>query len=179
MADIEAALKEITADIRTIVQGEIELAKAEVLPGAKKAGLGAGLLGAAAVFGMLAITVLFICLGFAFTNLFWGHTATPVGAFGFGFLCAAGVYLLIAAILALIGLLNVKKMKSPQAAIAQGQKTTDAVGAAASKGLANVRMLATRGKKVITRDATGQIVTVYSGPRRLADDQGDGQAIGQ
>ena len=168
MADIQATVNAITADIRTIVRGEIELAKAEVVPGMKKAGLGAGLLVGAGVFALLAVNVLFVCLGFAFTNLFWDHTG-PVAAFGFGFLCAAGVYLLIAVILAVVGVVNVKKMRTPQAAMAQGDATATAIGGATNAGLAAVQRLATRGKKVITTDDTGQIVTVFSGPRRLAD----------
>lgn len=175
MADIEATLNQITADIRTIVRAEIELAKAEVVPGAKRAGLGAGLFVVAGVFVLIAVNVLFICLGFAFANLFWEHTS-PIGAFGFGFLCAAGVYLLLAAAFALVGLANVKKLRKPEAAIAQAEKTLAAVNHAKSAGLANVRMVATRGKKVITRDETGQIVTVFSGPRRLAEGRADADA---
>ena len=168
MADIHEALDQITADIRTIVRGEIELAKSEVLPGAKKAGLGAGLLAGAGVFALLGVNVLILCVGFLFTALFWGHVG-PVAAFGLGFLCAALLWLLIAGALALIGLRNVKKLRKPEQAIAEAGASGRAISNAASRGLANVRMIATRGKKVITRDATGQIVTVYSGPRRLAD----------
>ncbi|HOA88634.1 MAG TPA: phage holin family protein [Propioniciclava tarda] len=168
MADIESTVSQITSDIRTIVRGEIELAKAEVIPGVKKAGLGAGLLAGAGLVAALAVNVLFLSLGFAFTNLFWERTS-PVGAFGFGFLCAAGVYLLIAAVLGVLGFLNVKKLRTPQAAMEQVSKTVDAVGGAADTGLANVRLIATRGKKVITRDETGQIVTVFSGPKHLTD----------
>jgi hypothetical protein len=173
MADIEAAIQQITADIRTIVRGEIELAKAEVVPGAKKAGLGAGLLAGAGVVALLAVNVLFVSLGFAFTHLFWGNFG-PIAAFALGFLCAAGVYLVLAAILALIGIANVKKLKTPQAAIAEGEKAVDVLSNAVGSGLAKVRLIASRGKKVITQDAaTGQIVTVYSGPRRLADSGDD------
>ena len=168
MADIEEALQQITTDIRTIVRGEIELAKSEVLPGAKKAGLGAGLLAGAGVFAVIALGVLIICVGLLFSALFWGHVG-PVWAFTLGFLCAAVLYLLIAGALALVGFKNVKKLQKPEAAMAEAEASTKALGNAASRGLANVRMIATRGKKVITRDAAGQIVTVYSGPRRLAD----------
>lgn len=170
---IEDVVRDITADIRTIVRGEIALAKAEVVPGAKKAGIGAGLLAGAAVFGLIALNVLFVCLGFAFTNLFWGHTATPIGAFGFGFLCAVGVYLFIAAILALIGLVNVKKLKKPEAAIKEADKSVNTLSTAVGSGLKNVRIISTRGRKMITKDDTGQIVTVWAGPRRVDDGSSD------
>ena len=45
MADesgIAEVIKNIQADVSTIVRGEIELAKAELIPQAKAAGLGAG-----------------------------------------------------------------------------------------------------------------------------------------
>lgn len=170
MADVEAVLAQITADIRTIVRGEIELAKAEVIPGAKKAGLGAGLLVGAAVLGLIVVNVLFFALGLLFSALFWGNVG-PVAAFALGFLCAAGVYLVLAAILGVVGFLNVRKLRAPTAAIAEGEKSLDVLGNAVGGGLAKVRVISTRGKKVLTKDETGQIVTVYSGPRRLADSE--------
>lgn len=161
---VQDVVKDITADIRTIVRAEIELAKAEVVPGAKKAGMGAGMFAAAAVFGIIALNVLFVCLGFLFTNLFWGKTATPIGAFGWGFLCAVGVYLVIAAICALVGLSLVKKFKTPEAAVTQAQKTQAALSSAVSGGLAEAQTIAVTGKKKITTDATGQIVSVFAKP---------------
>lgn len=160
---------DITADIRTIVRGELELVRSEVFPGAKKAGLGAGVLVAAGVVGLFALNVLLLCLGFLFANLFWDKTATPVGAFGFGFLCAFGVYLILAVILAVIGISLVKKLKSPEAAAAQGTKTLDSLQGAMTAGFANVRHLATFGKKSITRDDKGQIVTVVAAHRHAVD----------
>lgn len=167
MADIDATLKEITADIRTIVRGEIELAKAEVVPGAKKAGLGVGLLLGAGLFALIAVAVVFWSLGFAFTNLFWG--LGPVTAFALGFLCAAGVYLLIAVVLGVIGVLNVKKIRAPKAALAENERTTSAIAGAIDSGLADVKVLSTAGKKKITTDRTGQIVTVYADGRSLPE----------
>lgn len=161
---VQDVVKDITADIRTIVRAEIELAKAEVVPGAKKAGMGAGMFAAAAVFGIIALNVLFVCLGFLFTNLFWGKTATPIGAFGWGFLCAVGVYLVIAAILAFIGWTLVKKFKTPDAAVAQAQKTQLALTSAVNGGLAEGEAVPITGKKMITTDATGQIVSVFAKP---------------
>ena len=52
--DIADAIKAIQADVTTIVRGEVELAKAELVPQVKSAGIGAGLFGAVAggVFGL-------------------------------------------------------------------------------------------------------------------------------
>ena len=61
LADV---IKSITADVTTIVKGEIELAKAELMPQAKAAGIGAGLFGAAAYVGLSGAAVLFSGLAF-------------------------------------------------------------------------------------------------------------------
>lgn len=166
MADIGATMSEITADIRTIVRGEIELAKTEFIPGAKKAGLGAGLFAVAAVMGLIAVNVLFLCLGFAYTALLW-NPSNPVGAFALGFLLAVLTYLLIAGIFAVVGVMHVKKLRKPEAAIEQASKTVDAVTNAKDSGLTAVKLIATRGRKTITRDETGQLVTVFSGPKNV------------
>lgn len=160
--EVGDVVKDISADISTLVKGEIALAKSEIIPQAKKAGIGAGLLAGAAVFGVIALNVLFVCLGFVFTNLFWGHTATPVGAFGWGFLCAVGVYLILAAILAVIGITRMK-FKKPEKTIEEGVKAKNAIAHAVSSGLADVKVIASRGSKQFTTDGQGRILTVYKG----------------
>lgn len=170
MADQPAigdVLKDITADIQTIVRGELELAKAEVLPGVKKAGMGAGVLGAAAVVGLIGFNVLFVCVGFAYSALFWGHTGTPVGAFAFGFLCAAASYLIVAGVLAVIGIVLVKKVRSPKQAVAAAEQSFAAVDKAVTAGLNNVKIIGTRGRKQIARDETGKVITVFAGPKHI------------
>ena len=42
--EVGDVVKDISADISTLVKGEIALAKSEIIPQAKKAGIGAGLL---------------------------------------------------------------------------------------------------------------------------------------
>ncbi|TFB88253.1 phage holin family protein [Cryobacterium algoricola] len=58
-------LGEVTRDISTLMQQEVELAKAEIRQSAKRAGKGAGLLGGAAYTGHL--TVLFLSIA-----VWWG-----------------------------------------------------------------------------------------------------------
>ncbi|WP_052462708.1 phage holin family protein [Nigerium massiliense] len=160
--DVGDVIKDISTDIQTIVKGEIALAKSEIIPQLKGLGIGGGLLGGAAVLGVIALNVLFVCLGFLFTNLFWGHTATPVGAFGWGFLCAVGVYLVLAGILALIGIKKLK-FKAPEKTIDEGRKSLSAVSYAASSGMQDVKLIANRGSKQFTTDDQGYIQTVYKG----------------
>ncbi len=137
--EIGDVLSDITADIQTIVKGEIELAKAELVPQAKRLTLGAGLFGAAGYFLIQAVTLLFICGGLAFTALYEGGVGI-VWAFCLGFLTMAGVTLLIAGVLVLIGWMKVQ-VKGPEATIANAQQSVDAVTSAINRGQANVRAI--------------------------------------
>lgn len=158
----------IAADIRTIVRSEIELAKAEVIPGAKKAGAGAAVLGGAAMIAGLALNLLLIALGFLFTNLiFWGRVE-PAAAFAYGFLCAFGVYLIVAIILAAIGVRLLKKLTGPTSAIAEKEATIAAVQDAVSQGLVQVDMFAATNQKKVIRDESGAFASVLNAPRRAA-----------
>ena len=72
--DLAGIIKGIQNDVRTIVQGEIELVKAELLPQARSAGVGAGLIGAAAYLAVTAGLLFFFgmsfLLGYGFMNWF-------------------------------------------------------------------------------------------------------------
>ena len=54
MADLAVGdiIKNITDDVKLLVQDQIELAKTELVPAAKNGGTGAGLFGAAGYFGL-------------------------------------------------------------------------------------------------------------------------------
>ena len=81
-ADIADIIKAIQADVTTIVRGEVELAKAELVPQAKSVGIGAGLLGGAGYFAMNGIALLFLGLSalighFFATGLGWEPLLLP------------------------------------------------------------------------------------------------------
>ena len=100
--EIGEVIKDITADVQTIIKGEIELAKAEMMPQVKRAGIGAGMLGAAGYFAIQAATLLFICGGLALSALYQG--VVPITwAFTLGFLTMAVILLVVAGIRVLIG----------------------------------------------------------------------------
>lgn len=63
---------EVTRDMSVLMRQELELAKAELTDSAKKAGVGAGLLGGAAYAGMMAILFLSIALWWALGLLVGG-----------------------------------------------------------------------------------------------------------
>ena len=52
-------IKGITDDVKLLVRDEVELAKSELVPTAKKAGMGAGLFGAAGFFAISGVGILY------------------------------------------------------------------------------------------------------------------------
>jgi hypothetical protein len=90
-------------DGATIVRGEIELAKAEAKQSAQRAGKGVGMFGGAAFLGLTAWFLLSFAAAFGLVA-----AGLPIWA---GMLIVAGVYLLIAAILGLLGMREVKRIK--------------------------------------------------------------------
>jgi len=109
-------VKDITDDVRRIVQGEIELAKSEIMPAAKAGGVGAGMFGAAGYVALNGLSLLFIAaaLGIAVLIKHW---------WPLGFAIMGVALLLIAGILALIGKGQLSKAKQakPTQAIEQAQ----------------------------------------------------------
>lgn len=120
-------MKSIQGDIKTLVQGEIELAKQELVPSAKNAGIGGGLFGGALYFVLNALILLFIAGALGI----WAWLDIPIAV---AFVIMAGVLLLLAAVLGLIGYTRVKKVKPPEQAIEQANRTTDSVKGAIQRG---------------------------------------------
>lgn len=108
----------ISDDIKTIVKGEVDLAKAEILPGVKKGGIGAGMFGGAGYFALNGLSLLFIAgaLGIALLIKHW---------WALGFVIMGVILLLIAGLLALIGKAQITKAKNakPDDTVAEAQRT--------------------------------------------------------
>ena len=95
-------VKEITAQSAALARKEIELAEAEMMIKGKRVGLGAGMFGGAGLlglFGLGALTVAAI-LGLAIVLPGWASA-----------LIVAGVYLGLAAIIALLGGIELRRAK--------------------------------------------------------------------
>jgi hypothetical protein len=105
----------------------VELAKSELVPSAKNAGIGAGAFSGALYFLLNALLLLYVAGALAISEWLNIHIAL-------GFVIMGGVLIVIAGILGLIGLSRVKKVKGPDRAIAQGQQTADAVKTAIARG---------------------------------------------
>ncbi|MDR1430664.1 MAG: phage holin family protein [Propionibacteriaceae bacterium] len=136
MADrinVAELVENIQADVTTIVRGEIELAKAELVPQAKSAGIGAGLFGGAAYLAITGSILLVLGVGFAISL---GYQALGLGillALLCGFATLAVLFFILAGILALVGKGQFKFSK-PQQTIDSVEKSLDAVKTAVAAG---------------------------------------------
>ncbi len=101
LADLVKHLSDQTA---TLVRQELDLAKAELTAKGKKAGLGAGMFGAAGVFGLYAVGALTACVILALSTAMDGWLAALIVAVGYGAVAGA---------LALIGKNKVKQGVPP------------------------------------------------------------------
>jgi hypothetical protein len=124
-------IKNITDDVKLLVQDQIELAKTELVPAAKKGGTGAGLFGAAGYFALSATILLYISAAL-------GLYAAGLSGW-LSFLIVAVALLLIAAILGGIGYLIVKKIRPPERTIAQANLASAEIKGAAEQALAAAR----------------------------------------
>jgi hypothetical protein len=97
-------LKQLSEQASTLVREEMELAKAELRGKGKAAGMGAGLLGGAALFGLFAMGAITVCAIAALA------TALPTWLAA---LIVAVVYLAVAGVLALRGRTKLRQGTPP------------------------------------------------------------------
>ena len=137
---VSEIISNIREDVRAMVRAEVELAKAELVPAAKSAGIGAGMLGGAGYFAISGMSLLF--------------TAAALGIWALGlplwlsFLIMAVVLFVIAGALAAVGLANVKKVKKPEQTISEVQQTVTAVKGAVARGTAAAKAPQIEGRVV-------------------------------
>lgn len=96
-----------TRDLSVLVHQEIELAKAELAEQAKRGAMGAGLFSGAAVFGLLGLFMLCFTAAFAIAE----EGGVPVWA---GFLCVAGLFVIIGGVLGFIGARAFASISGPE-----------------------------------------------------------------
>ena len=106
-------------DVSTLVQHEIALAKSELRVSMKAGGMSIAMFGAAAFFGVMSL----IMLSWAIAYLIHFSGLDLAWCFGIVFL----FYLLLAGLLAFVGIRKVKRVKPPRRAIAQAQETRTAL----------------------------------------------------
>jgi hypothetical protein len=140
-------IKNITDDVKLLVQDQIELAKVELVPAAKKGGTGAGLFGAAGYFALSATILLYFAAA-------WGLVEGAGLAAWLAFLIVGVALLLIAGILGGIGYVIVKKIKGPERTIAQANQSVTEVKAAAERAVAAANAPEIEGQVVETKAIT-------------------------
>lgn len=103
-------------DISTLVSKEIELAKSELKVSVKAGGIGVGLFAAAGFLAVLAVIMLSVAIAY-FIN--WNGSGLSLH---WAFLIVFGFYLLLAGLLAFVGIKKVKQVRAPERAIHQAQE---------------------------------------------------------
>ena len=144
MADqsVSDLIKGITDDVKLLVRDEIQLAKTELVPAAKNAGIGAGLFGAAGYFAISALSILYFAAAFALAQVVETWLA---------FLIVGVALLLIAAVLGLVGFVLVRKVRGPQRTIASANATVAELKAAVQRGNAAATAPQIEGEVVSSR----------------------------
>jgi hypothetical protein len=108
-------------DISTLISKEIQLAKSELKVSVRHGGLGIGLFAGAAFLGLLAIIMLSVSIAYF---IHWNGSGLDLH---WAFLIVFALYLLIAALLAFVGIKQVKQVKAPERAIEQGKQIPQAL----------------------------------------------------
>ncbi len=108
-------------DISTLVSKEIELAKSELKVSVRAGGMGIAFIAVAGLLGVLAIIMLSVAIAY-FIN--WNGDGL---ALHWAFLIVFAFYLLLAGVLAFLGLKKVKKARPPEKAIKQGKQIPKAL----------------------------------------------------
>ncbi|QSR29272.1 hypothetical protein CFI00_01910 [Nocardioides sp. S5] len=108
-------------DISTLISQEIALAKSEIKVSVRHGGLGLGLFAGAAFLGLLAVIMLSVAIAYF---IHWNGAGLDLH---WAFLIVFGLYVLIAALLAFVGIKQVKQVKAPERAIQQGKQIPSAL----------------------------------------------------
>ena len=106
-------------DVRSIVDHEKALAKAEIVQAAKAGGVGAGLLLAAV--SMISLAMVYLLISAAEGLIEAGMTRWAA------FLLVGGALLLVGLVLAGVGAITLRRVRGPQRAVEQGKGTVEDV----------------------------------------------------
>ena len=110
-----------TRDISALINKEIQLAKSELKVSVKNGGTGVGLFAGAVFFLLMGLVMFSIGLAYLFH---WNGDGLDLQ---WAFLLVFVIYLLVAALLGYLGYRKVQKVRGPEKAIAEAQKTKTAL----------------------------------------------------
>lgn len=140
----------ITADLKQVVTDEIALAKAELQPAGKFAGIGSGMFAGAGYFALNGLSLLFIAGALGLGRVF----GAPTGWAAVGFVAMAVIVLIIAGILALIGKSNIDKIQGPEKTISNAKAIVAESKAAVTRANARQQTMALEVKSMEHPDIT-------------------------
>ncbi|HEY6747490.1 MAG TPA: phage holin family protein [Mycobacteriales bacterium] len=108
-------VRRASENVSTLVRAEIELAKTELSSTVKRAGVGGGMLAAAAVIGLFSVPFLFVVIA---------EVLVAVGLPRWlSYLIVWVLFLIIAAVLALLGRRQLKKVSKPERTLKTAKDT--------------------------------------------------------
>ena len=114
-------VSDASRDISSLVQKEIQLAKSELKVSVKNGGTGVGLFAGAVFFLLMGLVMFSIGLAYLFH---WNGEGLDLQ---WAFLLVFVIYLRVAALLGNLGYRKVQKVRGPERAIAEAQKTKTAL----------------------------------------------------
>lgn len=114
-------VSDASRDISSLISKEIQLAKSELKVSVKAGGTGLGLFAVAGFLGLLALVMLSVAAAYL---IHWNGSGLSLH---WAFLIVFGVYVLIAGLLAYVGLRQVKRVHGPERAIHHAQETKAAL----------------------------------------------------
>ena len=137
--DPKTLVNNVVVDAKALVKDNMALAKAELIPSAKNAGIGGGMFGAAGYLALNGVSLLFMAGGAGLGVLLakqteWGMTASVA----LGFVLMAVILFLLAGILALVGKSKIKKVGPPQQTIAEVKTSVASVKQSLTSGVNQV-----------------------------------------
>lgn len=133
LKDAGSTFQQIKTSLAEFVSKETELAKAEVVPAAKQAGIGSGLFAGAGILALHALWMILIAVVLAIAWLLNSVTNLGPWASGtFAFVITAVFSLLVAFILVKVAQSRFKKVSMPEATIAEAKATLTAISDAVS-----------------------------------------------
>lgn len=134
-------IDDIKVDGVRMLKDNVALAKAEVAPMAKKGGVGAGLLAGAGYLALCLLALLFMAGGFGFAKM-WSALFddwSQLTCLALGYVTMAIALGIIAGILAMVGLKQLKQVKAPQATIDELKKSAAVFGESVKRGQQSVK----------------------------------------
>lgn len=157
------AAKNVITDVRSLVQAEIALAKAELATGVKAKVKGAGLFVAVAVVGWLALQVFLVFLGFLFALFLPDWAAVGL------------VLLLLVVVMGVLGFLGYRKLKAEAnlgTTMQTVEESKDAAQAAITRAQDSVRTGTEEAKataRLAGQDASDRVRRRFARPSTAAE----------